>query len=98
MNVINPTDTSHEIKIIPRNYSDFAGTIPMVLRDEDTATETSIDATYAFVNSALLLSFDLVTKEGKVYSYYIKNDSDEFEYRGKIFVTSQITQKYKING
>ena len=98
MNVIQPSDTSHEIKVIPRNYDDFAATIPMVLRDEDTAIEASIAATYTFVNNALTLTFDLTTKEGKVYSFYINNDSSEVEYRGKIFVTSQTTQIYKING
>jgi hypothetical protein len=98
MNVINPTDTEHEIKIIPRNLDDFDALIRIELRDEDTATTSDVDATYYVINNAIMLMFNLTTKEGKVYSYAITNDSKTVEYRGKIFVTSQTTQTYKING
>ena len=106
MIVVNPDLASNLIKFLPRNYDIVAldiSKIDLYLTNEDTRVEYNDNVAYLddvyqtdeyyYIN--LVFDFD----ENNVYSIKVLNkDNSEVIFRGKIFATSQDTQKYKING
>lgn len=95
MIVIDPNDTTHFIRVIPRNYDNNANTFN--LYDETNRDTTSITNTKVLSNGFAIYEVDLTVSEGEEFSVKI-NDGNTVVWRGKIFVTSQTTQAYKING
>lgn len=97
MIVIDPNESSHLIKVIPRTYNVVNDHL-FVLKDEDLRTETNISNTKELNNGYIDYSINLTTTEGKSYSIKIVDSVTELVvWRGKMFTTSQTTQKYRIN-
>lgn len=87
MNVINPNNTTHEIKIIPRFNP--SGDLIFELDNEQI-----IYNTYYFVDGYLKLNFELDILEGQKFQIKI-TENNEVVYRGKLMATSQNTQTFK---
>lgn len=103
MNIISELDIDHEIFILQRkDTSAGAGQdIDYTLIDEETNKELipktkEVDRKVSFY---VIRIFDLTVKANQNISIKVVNTStNNIEYRGKIFVTSQDTQNYQING
>ena len=97
MKIIDPGDSSHIIQIIPRTLN-VDNVHTFTLRDEDLRTDTDISNTKAINGGYIDYTITLTTTEGKSYSVKITDDTTTLVvWRGKIFSTAQITQKYVIN-
>ena len=95
MIVIDPNDTEHNIVITPRYYNANANTF--TITDEDNRAETVLSNVKAISGGQATYTVTLSTSEGKSYSIKVE-DGSTVVWRGKMFVTSQTTQNYKING
>ena len=106
MIVVNPDLATNTIKFLPRNYN----TIPKIdnldlyLTNEDTRVVYNDNATYLSdvyqENEYYVIDLAFTFSENDNYSIKIidKSGVAVLIYRGKLFATSQDTQKYKING
>lgn len=92
MNVVNPNDAEHTLKLIPRYYPTEA--ITMSLFNEATQVSEAIDNTYTITDGNLFLTFEYTFTENQ--KFQIKLDDTEIVYRGKLFSTSQDPQEYKL--
>ena len=97
MVIINPTLTTHDIYIIPRDYNiDNAHTLS--IKDDDTNTSVTPAILRTLYQGYIIYLFDLTTSEGKGYDLKITDDvTTNVVWRGKMFATAQATQAYKIN-
>ena len=97
MNVIDPNNASHVIKVIPRYYN-ITNAHTFSLYDEDLRTSTSLSQTRTIADGYINYTVSITTSEGKSYSVKITDDiTGNVVYRGKIFATAQTTQDYQIN-
>jgi hypothetical protein len=101
MIVVQPTETRHEIKIVPRYYP--TNSFTLLLYNEATKVNTTINivvAGFSFTNNYsvldgyLNLKFDKEFNESDKYKITLKEEN-EVIYRGKIKATSQEPQEYK---
>lgn len=94
MIVLNPTQQTHNITIIPRRYST---SITIFLRNENTDVTEEITTTAIKNNTYLQISLTKELFESDSFEIQV-NDVQGMIYRGKIFVTSQTDlENYKIN-
>ena len=87
MNVVNPNNTNHNLKIIPRFYP--SGDLVFELDNDQI-----IDNTYYFDGGYIYLTFELDILEGQKFQIKI-TENNEVVYRGKLIATSQDTQTFK---
>ena len=101
MNVVNPNNTSHELKIVPRYYSN-SESLNIVLYNESSQVSTIINlvsSLFSFTNNFNFLEDFLIVKINFSFEYnsryqYKILDDTEIVYRGKIIATTQETQNY----
>lgn len=96
MTVLNPSDTDHTLKIVPRYYPQ--GNVTLVLYDEATQKSESVVVAPDELNGYLYVSFTKTFLDNSNYQVCIEQATDVV-YRGKIFVTNQAgdTQGYQIS-
>ena len=96
MNILSPTDTNHQLKIIPRYYP--VGSITLELKNEASGMPTTIEVTPVVLDGYMYLDFQMVLTDNSSYQIKI-TANNEVVYRGKLFVTNQSdnTQAYKIS-
>lgn len=92
MKIVNPNNTNHEFKLIPRFYP--SGELVLSLKNESTAIETTIANTYTILDGYLTINFDFTFKNKDRFQFNIFGDND-IVFRGKIYATSEETQDYK---
>lgn len=103
MTVLNPSETTHVLDVIPR-YLDITNTHTLTFHNEDRtlSSETDFNVTIdvrAISGGRIYYTFDLTVVEGDTYSYKIYDSkADRIVHRGKIFCTTQTPQNYTING
>ena len=94
MKIVNPDNSTHNVKLIPRAYT--FDDITLNLYNESTKEETDIVLVYGsgFNISAgyLTITFDYDFTDGD--KYQVKLTSSEVLYRGKLMATTQDTQAY----
>lgn len=98
MIVVSPSDSSHILDIIPR-YNP-TNNVSLVLKNEDTKVSTSEELTWVDGGGFITLqSFTKTFIEGQRFSVKLTDsvDTDNVIWRGKLFATVQITQKYRIH-
>ncbi len=93
MTVVNPNDTNHAIKIVPRFYP--SDELSIVLRDEFTDIEYTPTTTYISEKRLTVLMFEHTFKESDSYQVTVKEGRDII-YRGILFATTQNTQDFKL--
>ena len=84
MKIFNPTDTTHTLQIIPREY---VGTATMVLRNELRQTETNHVLTFTNVDGYLTATFTKVMTEGQSFELEVYDSINALLYRGKAYAT-----------
>jgi len=92
MKVLSPNNTTHSISLIPRYYPD--NDIIFTLYNESTSTSTVVANTYAIVNGLLTITFDYTFTNKDKFKFKLEENS--VVYRGKLLITEQGTQDYKI--
>lgn len=92
MKVLNPNDTSHTISLIPRYYPD--STVVFTIYNESSKLETIIPNTYTIENGLFTLIFDYTFTDKDKFD--IKIEENSIVYRGKLMITDQGTQEYKL--
>lgn len=93
MTVLNPSETEHSIKLIPRYTPSEA--LTFITYNEATQESSTIANTYVLSNGFLTLSFTLSISDGDKLQFEIQ-EGESVVYRGKIFATSQEPQDYKL--
>jgi hypothetical protein len=87
MKIFDPTDTTHTLQIIPREYVSNA---TMVLRNELRQTETTHNLTCTNVNGYLTANFTHTFSEGQNFEFEVYDTNDNLLYRGKAYATTNI--------
>ena len=93
MKIVLPTDTNHNIDFIPRFYP--TGAIDLYLTNVSTKVEVLVASTYIIQNGFVFLNFDKTFSDGQKYRIKITEGSN-IVFRGKLLVTTQDTQEYKL--
>ena len=84
MKIFNPTDTTHTLQIIPREY---VSTATMILRNELRQTETTHNLTCTNVDGYLTATFTKVMTEGQSFEFEVYDSINALLYRGKAYAT-----------
>ncbi|MEL1243526.1 hypothetical protein AAEO56_04570 [Flavobacterium sp. DGU11] len=94
MNILNPNNTTHTLKIIPRFYP--LGDVVLELAGEEREPGSTITIVPTISNGYMFLQFEKAFKNTSNWQVKV-TEENEILYRGKIFVTSQAadTQNYK---
>lgn len=92
MKVVNPIDSSHQIVIIPRQYTYTI--LVLELYNEETQVKEIVANTFSTLDGLLTIGFDYNFIDGQKFQIKITEDS-EVLYRGKLIVTTQNTQTFK---
>jgi hypothetical protein len=87
MKIFDPTDATHTLQIIPRDY---VSTATMVLRNELRQTETTHNLTCTNTNGYLTADFTHTFSEGGNYEFEVYDTNDNLLYRGKAYATTNI--------
>ena len=94
MIVLNPTDETHTIVIVPRRYNTL---VTLFLRNENTDFTEVIETTASINNTYLEIELTKELFESDSFELQV-NDAQGLNFRGKIFVTAQTDlENYKIN-
>lgn len=93
MKVLQPTNTTHTIKMDPRFYPVDVLNLRIVKEGANTF-EDSVPA-YSVLNGVMSLTFDLIGLEGSKYTIKL-TENEKIVYRCKLFFTGQDPQNYKL--
>ena len=93
MKILLPSVTAHEIDLIPRFYPTTV--LVLSLYNEATKVTTTPAVTYAILNGILTISFTATVAESDKYQIKL-TESGVVVFRGKILVTAQTSQSYKL--
>lgn len=86
MNVFNPENSEHHIRIIPRQYVE---TGKMTIRHELTGAISEIILTCATVSGYLTAPFSFEFVEGGSYEIELTDTEENMLYRGKAYATAK---------
>jgi hypothetical protein len=92
MKVLQPTNTTHSITIIPRAFP--TGALNLKIVKEGVNTFATSTPTYTIANGLLILTFALVGLEGEKFTIKLTQGTTVV-YRCKLFFTAQTPQEYK---
>ncbi|AWH84934.1 hypothetical protein HYN59_07245 [Flavobacterium album] len=94
MNILNPNNTTHTLKIIPRFYPLSDVVLELVSEEREPGSTITILPTIS--NGYMFLQFDKAFKNATNWQVKVTG-GNEIVYRGKLLVTSQAsdTQNYK---
>jgi hypothetical protein len=94
MVILRPSNSTHEIKIIPRINAEV---VSIVIKNESkNTTETIENIETNFLNGYLTFEITKTVLEAESFEYSVY--ADELIFRGKAFATNQTDlQNYKIN-
>jgi hypothetical protein len=92
MKVLDFNNTNHSISLVPRYYPE--GAVTFELYNESTKVKTVVSNTYMITNGLFTLNFNY-TFENKE-KYQIKLEENSIVFRGKLLITDQNTQEYRL--
>jgi hypothetical protein len=92
MKVLNPDDTTHEVKYIYRRSAVGSKTFALIneLTKEEEVFTPDFEATYSGITNMM---FTKTVNEGSRYIFKVTDTQDTI-YIGKIFVTDQVPKSY----
>ena len=94
MKVVDPNNTTHTIKLIPRFYG--VTSIDLSLYNESEKVTTTVTDVYSVTSGVASIVFDFTFLEDDKYQFKLV-DGTEVVYRGKLIATSQEPQEYKLD-
>ncbi|OED37187.1 hypothetical protein AB832_05235 [Flavobacteriaceae bacterium (ex Bugula neritina AB1)] len=93
MVIVDPNNTTHTTKVIPRFLPTLD--IDFVLYNEVTKVESTVVDSYVYTDGILEITYDFNFSEDENYQIKI-TEGESVVYRGKLFATSQDAQDYDI--
>jgi len=93
MKVIDFNDSTHEIKVIPRYYTE--NTVQIELINEVDRVTTTTSNSYTITDGIMTYGFTHAFIENDKYQFTLLDGSTVI-YRGKLIATAQTTQAYKL--
>ncbi len=93
MKIVNPTNETHSIELIPRYYNNLAN-LDLLLINESTNESFEVVNTFSVTDGKLTLTFDFDFLNNDRYSFKLSQEN-EIVFRGNIFATTQETQDFK---
>lgn len=94
MKVVDAADTTHTITLIPRFETTDA--LTLVLYNERTQVSTTVANTHVIRDGNLTVTYDFTFVDKDKYQIKI-DDGTAVVYRGKLIVTDQEPQEYKLS-
>jgi len=94
LKVVNPTDVTHTITLIPR-FDNF-GLLTLELFNEETKDKTIVENIQQLVDGNLIITYDFVFADKDKFQIKITEGS-EIVYRGKLIATEQNPQDFKLD-
>lgn len=94
MKVVKPTDTTHNVTLIPRFNT--LNPLTLLLYNETTKEETTVINTHVIVDGNLTITFDFAFVEKDRFQIKI-SDGTLVVYRGKLIATEQVTQEFTLS-
>ena len=91
--VIDPTNSTHTLNVIPRFYPDNA--IVVSLYNEASKVTNTPSATYSITNGTLNIDFTFTFVDKDRHQIKVTEGTDVV-YRGKLLTTSQEPQDFKL--
>lgn len=91
--VINPNNTTHTLKVLPRFYPD--NDITVYLFNEASREEVSVSNTYNITNGKLNITFDFTFVDKDRHQLKV-SEGEKIVYRGKLVSTTQEPQDFKL--
>ncbi len=91
--VINPDNTTHTLKVIPRFYPNLD--ITVYLYNEATQVTETPSNTYNITNGKLNVTFDFTFVNKDRHQIKI-SEGEKVVYRGKLVTTNQDPQDFKL--
>jgi len=99
LKVVNPTDVTHSITLIPR-FDNF-GLLTLELFNEVTKDKTIVSNIQQLVDGNLIITYDFVFADKDRFQIKITEgpdpDKDPVVYRGKLLATEQNPQDFKLD-
>lgn len=93
MHIVNSTDTSHTLKLIPREYTLLD--VVLTITNEETNTDYVLDNSFTTTDGIMAITFDFDFKEKQRFSLFIEDSKEDIIYRGKIICLNSDTQDIK---
>lgn len=93
MKVINPNNSIHNLFLSPRA---FVSNAKLWIRNELRDIEETINVTCEQIYGFVKIEFTKTVAEGQSFEFELLTTDNELLYRGKIYVTSQETQNYRL--
>lgn len=99
MHVLDPNNTTHTVYLYPRYY-DTGTTLRVDMTQEDRdSTSTITPNSVTLSDQYMVIELDLTCVEGENYGVKVYDSTnDQIYYRGKVFVTEQTPQEFKLYG
>ena len=93
MKVVIPTNSEHDIVLVPRYDTD--GEVSLTLYNEVTKVESTPAVVQVTTNGKMTITFTFTFADKDKYQFTVK-EGNEVVYRGKIVATSQTPQDFKL--
>lgn len=93
MHIVNSTDTSHTLKLIPREYTLLD--VVLTITNEETNTDYVLDNSFITTDGIMAITFDFDFKDKQRFSLFIEDSKEDIIYRGKIICLNTDTQDIK---
>ncbi len=93
MKIVLPTDSEHDIDLIPRFYP--TGAVVLSLYNEVTKVTTTPSNSYVLADGVWTITFTKTFAEDDKYQIKI-TESGVVLFRGKLLCTNQATETYKL--
>ena len=93
MKVLNTTDSTHTIKLVPRFYA--SDSVVLELKNEYSRETETVANTYSVSNGVVSIVFDYTFTDKQRFQFKLTKDSNVV-YRGKISITDQDPQDFKL--
>lgn len=98
MNVLQPVQTSQELKVIPRGYRPSGSDYTVTLTEDGTGkteTITSVSADQDGNYMVFTVAFTILTNNS-MYNIEIERDN-KVKFRGKVYCTDRANKKNKVS-
>lgn len=93
MKVVKPTNTTHDITLVPR--FETLNALTLLLYNETPKVETTVPNTHVIVDGNLTITFDFTFAENDRFQIKI-SEGTEVVYRGKLIATEQDPQEFSL--
>lgn len=93
MHIVKSTDTTHTIKLIPREYTLLD--VVLTITNEETDTDYTVANSFITTDGIMAVTFDFDFTEKQRFSLYIEDSKEDIIYRGKIICLNDDTQDIK---